>query len=75
MSLDKMNNIAEMIRNDPSMRQSFIAIAAQRDPALGQQLNQSLQLLDTVASQGQSAAALAREEKAAVQRASVDQLL
>ncbi|KAF5319521.1 hypothetical protein D9619_008711 [Psilocybe cf. subviscida] len=71
MSLDKMNNIAEMIRNDPSMRQSFIAIAAQRDPALGQQLNQSLQLLDTVASQGQSAAALAREEKAAVQRASL----
>jgi hypothetical protein len=68
-----MNNIAEMIRSDPSMRQSFIDIAAQRDPALGQQLTQSLCLLDTVGPQG--AATLAREEKGAIQRASVNQLL
>jgi hypothetical protein len=70
-----MNNIAEMIRSDPSMRQSFIDIAAQRDPALGQQLTQSLCLLDTVGPQGQFAATLASEEKGAIQRASVNQLL
>ena len=70
-----MNNIAELIRSDPSMRQSFIDIAAQRDPALGQQLTQSLRLLDTVGSQGQVAATLAREEKGAVQRASINQFL
>jgi hypothetical protein len=63
-----MNNIAEMIRTDPSMRQSFIDIAAYRDPALGQQLTQSLSLLDTVGSQGQFAATLAGEEKGAIQR-------
>ena len=70
-----MNNIAELIRTNPSMRQSFIDIAAQRDPALGQQLTQSLRLLDTVGSQGQVAATLAREEKGAVQRASINQFL
>jgi hypothetical protein len=70
-----MNNIAEMIRTDPSMRQSFIDIAAQRDPALGHQLTQSLRLLDTVGPQGQFAATLAREEKGAIQRASVNQFL
>jgi len=63
-----MNNIAEMIRTDPSMRQSFIDIAAQRDPALGQQLTQSLRLLDTAGLQGQFTATLAREEKGAIQR-------
>jgi hypothetical protein len=68
-----MNNIAEMIRTDPSMRQSFIDIAAQRDPALGQQLTQSLCLLDTVGPQG--AATLAREEKWTVEQASVNQFL
>ena len=70
-----MNNIAEMIRSDPSMRPSFIDIAAQRDPALGQQLTQSLRLLDTVGSQGQVPATLAREEKGAIQRASINQFL
>ena len=70
-----MNNIAELIRTNPSMRQSFIDIAAQRDPALGQQLTQSLRLLDTVGSQGQVAATLAREEKGAIQRASINQFL
>jgi hypothetical protein len=59
-----MNNIAEMIRTDPSMRQSFIDIATQRDPALGQQFTQNLRLLDTVT----RTAGLAREEKEAIQR-------
>jgi hypothetical protein len=68
-----MNNIAEMIRTNPFMRQSFIGIAAQRDPALGQQLTQNLQLLDTC--QGPFATTLAHEEKGAIQRASVNQFL
>ncbi|KAJ3560793.1 hypothetical protein NP233_g10603 [Leucocoprinus birnbaumii] len=78
---DNMNNITEMIRTDPSMRQMFIDIAAQQDPALGQQLTQSLQLLDiatqTAGSQGahgQSDAALSREEQEAIQRASLTNL-
>ncbi|KAJ3569487.1 hypothetical protein NP233_g5015 [Leucocoprinus birnbaumii] len=76
-----MNNITEMIRTDPSMRQTFINIASQRDPALGQQLTQSLQLLDiatrTASSQGvhgQSDAALSRKEQEAIQRASLTSL-
>jgi hypothetical protein len=72
---DNMNNIAEMIRTDPSMRQSFINIAAQRDPALGQQLTQSLRLLDTVTRAAGSQGQLAREEKEAIQRASINQFL
>jgi hypothetical protein len=70
-----MNNIAEMIRTNPSMRQSFIDITTQRDPALGQQLTQSLRVLDAVGPQGQSVATLSHEDKGAIQRASVNQFL
>lgn len=55
----------------------FIDIATQRDPALGQQLTQSLRLLDVVTrtagpqgANGQLSVTLAREEKKAIQRAS-----
>jgi len=78
---DNMDNIAEIIRTDPSMRQTFIDIATQRDPALGQQLTQNLRLLDIVSTQtagpqgvhGQFA--VTREEEEAIQRASVNQFL
>jgi uncharacterized protein YneF (UPF0154 family) len=64
-----MNNIAAMIRANPSMRQSFIDIAAQRDPDLAQQLGQSLWLLDAADPQSQTpATSLAREEKGAIQQ-------
>jgi len=71
---DNMDNIAEIIRTDPSMRQTFIDIATQRDPALGQQLTQNLRLLDIVSTQtagpqgvhGQFA--VTREEEEAIQR-------
>ena len=69
-----MNNIAEIIRTDPSMRQTFIDIATQRDPALGQQFTQNLRLLDvvkrTAGPQGVHSVTLTREEKEAIQRAS-----
>ena len=65
-----MNNITEMIRTDPSMRQTFIDIATQRDPALGQQLTQNLRLLDVAGRTAGPHVALTREEKEAIQRAS-----
>jgi hypothetical protein len=72
-SQDNMNNIAEMIRTDPSMRQMFINIATQRDPALGRQLTQNLRLLDvvtrTAGPQGVHGQ-LSVTEKEAIQRAS-----
>jgi hypothetical protein len=68
-----MNNIAEMIHSNPFMRQSFIDIATQWDPALGQKLTQNLQLLDTC--QGQLATTLTHKEKEAIQWASVNQFL
>ena len=39
--------MAEMIRTNPSMRQSFVKAIAQQNPAFGQQLSQNPAMLDS----------------------------
>lgn len=76
------NSFAEMMRTDPSMRQMFIDMASQEDPAFGQQLKENPGLLDSLVrmagahanqeESGNDAEMLSAEEREAVQRVSID---
>ncbi|KAF8810547.1 hypothetical protein BYT27DRAFT_7209338 [Phlegmacium glaucopus] len=47
-ALGNTGDFASMIRTNPSIRQRFLAMATQKDPAFGQQLSQNPALLDTL---------------------------
>jgi hypothetical protein len=69
--------MAEMIRTNPSMRESFVKAIAQQNPALGQQLSQNPALLDSFIRNAKIQVApnhhigvLTPEERCAIQRVS-----
>ena len=69
--------MAEMIRTNPAMRESFLKAISQQNPALGQQLSQNPALLDSFIRQvkiqvvpNHHIGVLTPEERCAIQRVS-----
>jgi hypothetical protein len=86
-ALGNMGDLASKIRTNPSIRQKFLEMATQQNPAFGQQLSENPALLDSLLLRMDSTQAdredhpssqigmFNTEERAAIQRVSINYLV